>query len=776
KSRMVNKNRLSGGSDVQVDTEGRNSSEESSTFEREGSNKKSSAGSSKKSSAFTNPHNLDSGSDSKNLVQTLIGSKNKKDNAYLERSEAAGDKITSRFNVFKKKKKKIRGKIADPTKLPILFSLAGKKYVGVIWEAFIVTLSLMYFFGITFQISFAATSSIHIVNGVFDNIELMFLLDLALRLLFEAWRHAREEDSTFFFIPFSTSFWVYHMIALFPFEYLFIAYLNLTEQDSITFLTIHDYCHFARLTLTYRVYYFYYVLLFTDGREAYLERERVVTDFMVFILRFFTTYFILTHGVACCLVWSTGISSIDHLLSRSIDRLDNTWLGHAYNTRPDFVSTPVDHYLLSVVFGVTMLTSVGYGNPAARNEVEMLICVTVMLIGAIGLSGIFGSYLTSFLLEQDGSRFDLFYRLQSIQKVLKSLGSTYIFSSTVTEYYECLWNFREGVYHVQLINYIPQSLHRDIVYDICTEMFDKAILFRGLEEPFLRAVSRAVELVLYNPDMIICQQGDYAMTMYYIIQGECLVKSKHNSNITTAILRAGCIFGESDLFLSYPHASNVETLTTCQLLRLSKEHLMDVFNDHIYILGFMRSRVQERMRDLRIYYEQKGEHPISWVQMQRQFDPSSWAMYTDYDIVLRWAHGYNSLVDEDIVNDTEATVIVDMPCRPGSQQKDKMIAYKTCVIPPTLNCSIAWVYWWHVFVMLLASFFCFIGPYNIAFKKTTEFQYYTFAIFFPIEYVMSVIFVLDVIVEIGTACPVSGVYYKFRDGFLVMINLWARFT
>lgn len=142
------------------------------------------------------------------------------------------------------------------------------------------------------------------------------------------------------------------------------------------------------------------------------------------------------------------------------------------------------------------------------------------------------------------------------------------------------------------MHYMPRSMLDDILYDICTEMFNKAILFRGLEEPFLRAVARVVEVVLYNPDMIICRQGDYAMTMYYIIQGECLVKARHNSNVTTAILRAGTIFGESSLFFSFPYASNVETRTCCQLLRVNKERLMDAFNEYVHVLNFMRARIQ----------------------------------------------------------------------------------------------------------------------------------------------------------------------------------------
>lgn len=48
----------------------------------------------------------------------------------------------------------------------------------------------------------------------------------------------------------------------------------------------------------------------------------------------------------------------------------------------------------------------------------MMWCIVIMLFGAIFLSGYFTSQLTSFLLESDGARFDLFFRLHGIKQNL----------------------------------------------------------------------------------------------------------------------------------------------------------------------------------------------------------------------------------------------------------------------------------------------------------------------------------------------------------------------
>ena len=154
-----------------------------------------------------------------------------------------------------------------------------------------------------------------------------------------------------------------------------------------------------------------------------------------------------------------------------------------------------------------------------------------------------------------------------------------------------MWNYREGIHRVDIIRQLPPSMYEDVLFDICTEFFHKSFLFRDLEEAFRRAVSQIVEVAIYNPDMIICRQGDTPSAMYYIIQGECMVKSKFSANIITAILRPGCIFGESNLFFPHPHDVSIETRTCCQFLIIKRNKLLDVLADFKPTWSIMRGRL-----------------------------------------------------------------------------------------------------------------------------------------------------------------------------------------
>ena len=222
--------------------------------------------------------------------------------------------------------------------------------------------------------------------------------------------------------------------------------------------------------------------------------------------------------------------------------------------------------------------------------------------------------------------------------IQESLNAPAVLVFKVREYYACLWNFRQGVHRVDSIRQLPGAMYEDILYDICSEMFNKSLLFRDLEEPFLRAVSKTVEILIYNPDMIVCSQGQPASAMYFIIQGEIVVKHPTTARVANAILRPGCIFGETRLFFSMNNPANIETRTCCQLLVIRKDRLLNIGLKNQICLTVMRARMSHRMRKLYEEYELMGVPPITWVRRRKAkrgkevFHPE----VQDFKISLRW--------------------------------------------------------------------------------------------------------------------------------------------
>jgi len=112
--------------------------------------------------------------------------------------------------------------------------------------------------------------------------------------------------------------------------------------------------------------------------------------------------------------------------------------------------------------------------------------------------------------NSDGARFDLFYRLRGIRRYLASLKTLPFFNSKVEEYYKYLWTYREGVFDVRFMQQFTQTFHEELLFNTCKEMFDKSQLFYKLDATFLRAISKIVEVALYNPEMLLCRKGNCA--------------------------------------------------------------------------------------------------------------------------------------------------------------------------------------------------------------------------------------------------------------------------
>ena len=103
------------------------------------------------------------------------------------------------------------------------------------------------------------------------------------------------------------------------------------------------------------------------------------------LLQFFMSFLLLMHLVAC--LWLIiGNYEYGHL---------PTWVDEdLYN------SDNYDQYLISFYWAVTTITTVGYGDISANNNLERFFCSFIMLIGVICFSFASGS-LASILGNMD---------------------------------------------------------------------------------------------------------------------------------------------------------------------------------------------------------------------------------------------------------------------------------------------------------------------------------------------------------------------------------------
>ncbi|CAL8148468.1 unnamed protein product [Orchesella dallaii] len=351
-----------------------------------------------------------------------------------------------------------------------------------------------------------------------------------------------------------------------------------------------------------------------------------------------------------------------------------------------------------------------------------------------------------------------------------SLKTLPFFNAKVEEYYKYLWTYREGVFDVRFMQQFTKTFHEELLFNTCKEMFDKSQLFYKMDATFLRSISKVVEVALYNPNMILCRKGNYANKMYYILQGECQAMSKLNRANASAVIRAGSIVGEANLFFSFPYTTTVETRTCCQFIILHKKHLLPLLDQYKTELETLRSRSLNKIKEVYDTHQSYGENPILWVKAKTDMENPSYPNADKLRRNMRWGSGLNKEVLEDVVDDSHETVIFETPCSDQSVLKNHLTPYMTCVVPEIMNSEMKWIKLWNFFIMSIAVWYAFFGPFCLVFGESTKLEHYVCTAQNFASGVISLIFLVDVFVEIMGACPVKGYYYQFWNGLKVVTH------
>ncbi|ODN03013.1 Cyclic nucleotide-gated olfactory channel [Orchesella cincta] len=97
-------------------------------------------------------------------------------------------------------------------------------------------------------------------------------------------------------------------------------------------------------------------------------------------------------------------------------------------------------------------------------------------------------------------------------------------------------------------------------------------------------------------------------------------------------------------------------------------------------------------------------------------------------------------------------------------RKNHVKPYMTCVVPEILGSDVTVITVWNIIILISALCYCFYGPYCRAFNTSSLIELYVCQAGEALDYVNTVIYIVDVFVEILGAAPVEGLYYKFRDG------------
>eukprot|EP00993_Chasmostoma_nieuportense_P002179 NODE_299_length_2468_cov_24.930799_g277_i0.p1 GENE.NODE_299_length_2468_cov_24.930799_g277_i0~~NODE_299_length_2468_cov_24.930799_g277_i0.p1 ORF type:complete len:803 (+),score=225.08 NODE_299_length_2468_cov_24.930799_g277_i0:67-2409(+) len=310
----------------------------------------------------------------------------------------------------------------------------------------------------------------------------------------------------------------------------------------------------------------------------------------------------------------------------------------------EFLSSPaLFQYLQSLDWAVKTMSGLSRGASIPATDLQHVLALGTILIGvnvyALIIATISNALAADSVLQRWRRKMD---EVKSYMHY-KALPPT--FQHEVLHYYRYVFRQSGSVLSGESdpLQDLPVELKSRIDFEIGANIMQKVPLFRQLAQDndlFVPAMISKLRLATYVPGYAVSRAGRPATEMYFVTQGELLVKDAMGRE--TDVLGSGAFFGELALVHSLPHQETVETKTYCNLLRLAATDFIDVTAKFPGFQAQLKQAADDHIRRL-ITLQQEQDH-------ESDYDTSS----TSADSVESWLSRTRNL-SENSFNDRRAS-------------------------------------------------------------------------------------------------------------------------
>ena len=102
------------------------------------------------------------------------------------------------------------------------------------------------------------------------------------------------------------------------------------------------------------------------------------------------------------------------------------------------------------------------------------------------------------------------------------------------------------------------------------------ILFRYLDERMLEKILRISEIVTYEPESKIIEEGEEDPYLFVVLSGSVTVSVREQSgkDVYICTIGEGDVFGEAGMFVKSARTANVSTVTDTVVLKLHRQEFI----------------------------------------------------------------------------------------------------------------------------------------------------------------------------------------------------------
>eukprot|EP00795_Rhopilema_esculentum_P012973 gene12973-3735_t len=271
-----------------------------------------------------------------------------------------------------------------------------------------------------------------------------------------------------------------------------------------------------------------------------------------------------------------------------------SWVGERNHT----LSDPFEMYVDSIYWAVASMTSTGYGDFHATNEIEMLFAAFVMLAGKCIFGFVLGQ-LTSSLADTEAQRVSYEERLNAVKAQMTEQKISLALQKRVLDFFRYSWKTTRGVDISSHLLNLPYCLRAEFYHSLVGERLEKVPMFQGCSPAFLRLLCSKALYQHFSAGEYVVKRGDVEHCLYLIKRGK--VESISDDNVQgeeqtekRKTYEADSVFGESEILSDKLCSTTMKTITEVDLFSFSKsaiESALHSFGDQRQIFKYSSRRL-----------------------------------------------------------------------------------------------------------------------------------------------------------------------------------------